>query len=78
MQATFKPTNYKFQFEDTYFVEVQYTDGTCKCIASTEEFNHAKLLAEAVLERSSVKAVYVFTRTHQHLSLHKRAIAEAA
>lgn len=72
MKATFKPTNYTFQFEDTYFVEVVYRDGSQKCIASTEEFNHAKVLAESVLQREYVKAVYVFTRTHQHLTLHKR------
>jgi hypothetical protein len=78
MKATFKPTNYTFQFEDTYFVEVQRDDGSCKCIASTEDFNDAKQLAEIKLKQHGIKAVYVFTRTHQHLSLHKREIAEAA
>jgi predicted dehydrogenase len=77
MKATFKPTNYQFQFEDTYFVEAVYSDGSQKCIAATEEFNHAKLLAEAILQRSSVKAVYVFTRTHQHLTLQKHELAAA-
>lgn len=74
MQATFKPTNYTFKFTDTYFVEVVSRDGSQKCIASTEEFNHAKLLAEGVLQRDWVKAVYVFTRTKQFLSLHKREL----
>jgi hypothetical protein len=77
MKATFKPTNYVFEFADTYFVEVQYDDGACKCIASTEDFNHAKSLAQAKLQRSGIKAVYVFTRTHQHLSLHKRELEAA-
>lgn len=77
MKATFKPTNYSFQFEDEYFVEVVYRDGTQKCIACTEEFNHAKLLAEAMLEREYVKLVFVFTRTRQHLALHKREAVEA-
>jgi hypothetical protein len=77
MKATFKPTNYTFEFADVYFVEVIYRDGSQKCIACTEEFNHAKLLAEALLPREGVKAVYVFTRTHQHLTLHKRELQAA-
>ena len=77
MNATFKPTKYVFHFEDRYFIEVIYQDGTQKCIASTEECTHAKVLADSELKRESVKAVYIFTRTQQILSMYRREAVAA-
>lgn len=77
MKAVFQPTNYTFEFDDKYFVQVQYTDRTESTIAAFSDLSDAIALANAQAALPTVKAAYVYSRSQQHHSAYNRELVAA-
>lgn len=69
MRATFKPTGYRFTFDDRYFVQVKsagaIVDGGTKFVAAFSTLDDAQDFAKAQIEKIDIEAAWVFTREEQ-------------
>lgn len=84
MEATFKPTSFKFKMDDRYFVQIQLhekaSDGfdVCEVVGVFQHLTDAKAFAQWRLNESSrvfAKAVHVFSRDAQIETYRKQAVA---
>jgi hypothetical protein len=73
VKATFKPTGYKFEFEDTFFVELLREDGG-KTVGVFADFHDAVLFAtEKAKQSHRVRSANVYTRDAQCWAWHRTA-----
>jgi hypothetical protein len=74
MKATFKPTNYTFDFDDTYFVQIGYAgaiaEGGHKVVACFQSQDDATTFAAAQVKRYGIAAARVFTRDERIASFY--------
>lgn len=68
MQVTFKPTNYKFEFDARYFVQIGNQQGETPFVAAFPSSADAIEYAKAKLKSDQVLRVWVFGREQQIFS----------